>query len=58
MSIVSLTLVSLKVIILILIYEEFEKENCILSDIYAEMLHVSLSFVWLTYLVGSFLQVL
>ena len=31
-------------------YEEFEKGNCALSDIYAAMLHVSLSFGWLAYL--------
>ena len=31
-------------------YEEFEKGNCALSDIYAAMLYVSLSFGWLAYL--------
>ena len=40
-SIVSLTLVSFKVIISNLIYENFEKGNCVISDIY---------FGWLAYL--------
>ena len=39
-----------KAIISNLMYEEFEKGNCVLSDIYAAMLHVSLSFGWLAYL--------
>ena len=39
-----------KAIISNLMYEEFEKGNCALSDIYAAMLHVSLSFGWLAYL--------
>ena len=39
-----------KAIISNLMYEEFEKGNCELSDIYAAMLHVSLSFGWLAYL--------
>ena len=50
MSIVSMTLVLFKAIISNLMYEEFEKGNCALSDIYAAMLHVSLSFGWLAYL--------
>ena len=29
---------------------EFDRGNCALSDIYAAMLHVSLSFGWLAYL--------
>ena len=40
-SIVSLTLVSFKVIISNLIYENFEKGNCVISDIH---------FGWLAYL--------
>ena len=39
-----------KAIISNLMYEELEKGNCALSDIYAAMLHVSLSFGWLAYL--------
>ena len=50
MSIVSITLVLFKAIISDLMYEEFEKGNCALSDIYAAMLYVSLSFGWLAYL--------
>ena len=33
-----------------LMYGEFDTGNCVLSDIYAAMLHVSLSFGWLAYL--------
>ena len=46
----SLTLVSFKAIISNLMYGEFDRGNCALSDIYAAMLHVRLSFGWLTYL--------
>ena len=31
-------------------YGEFDRGNCVLSDIYAAMLDVSLSFGWLAYL--------
>ena len=31
-------------------YGEFDRGNCALSDIYAAMLHVTLSFGWLAYL--------
>ena len=47
---VSLTLLSLKAIISNLMYGEFDRGNCALSDIYAAMLHVSLSFGRLAYL--------
>ena len=47
---VSLTLVSFKAIISNLMYGEFDRGNCVLSDIYAALLHVSLSFGWLAYL--------
>ena len=42
----SLTLVAFKAIISNLIYGEFERGNCGLSEIYAAMLHVSFEF-WL-----------
>ena len=47
---VSLTLVSFNAIISNLMYGEFDRGNCALSDIYAAMLHASLSFGWLAYL--------
>ena len=47
---ITLTLVSFKAIISDLMYGEFDRGNCVLSDIYAAMLHVSLSFGWLAYL--------
>ena len=43
---VSLTLAAFKAIISNLIYGEFERGNCGLSEIYAAMLHVSFEF-WL-----------
>ena len=46
----SLSLVSSKAIISNLMYGEFDRGNCALSDIYAAMLHVSLGFGWLAYL--------
>ena len=33
-----------------MIYGQFDTGNCALSDIYAAMLHISLSFGWLAYL--------
>ena len=47
---VSLTLVSCKAIISNLMYGEFDRGNCALSDIYTAILHVSLGFGWLAYL--------
>ena len=47
---VSLALVSFKAIISNFMYREFDRGNCVLSDIYAAMLHLSLSFGWLAYL--------
>ena len=47
---VSLTLESFKALISNLMYTEFDRGNCELFDIYAAMLHVSLSFGWLAYL--------
>ena len=47
---VSLTLVSFEAIISNLMYGEFDRRNCVLSDIYAAMPHVSLRFGWLVYL--------
>ena len=43
----SLILGSFKAIISNMMYGEFDTGNCVLSDIYAAMLHVSLSFGWL-----------
>ena len=47
---VSLTLVSFKAVISNLMYVEFDRGNCALSDIYVAMLHLSLGFGWLAYL--------
>ena len=46
----SLTLVSFKAIISNLMYGEFDRGTCAPSDIYAAMLHVSLSVGWLAHL--------
>ena len=47
---VPLNLVSFKAIISNLMYGEFDRGNCALSDIYAVMLHESFGFGWLAYL--------